>query len=321
MEGVWEGQCHGVGREEAGALDEQRKAGMRKKGEKEMWGCGALPEPCPLQKGHGARRLVVLMPGGVEYVTRIRTFTVAKELLQEICEQMGVTEQQEIQDFGWVTLSLCPAGKMVRPIKLEEYLHDYLLEDRLVTVSLRRLIWRTPLHFDNQIYTNVHYGQVSRSRTLSCRDRGGVQANRNVPRGLKKQEGWCSKLLAASCCPQATFCFPLEHVMELPFFGYITFVVERISDATVPGLLLRGAGGCSLPQMVSQAIPLKELLKMRTLKPISSESLPGLELSYGSPASPRTMWVELPQVRSAWTYTLTSASCFLRMPPQCLLME
>lgn len=66
-----------------------------------------------------------------------------------------------------MTLSLCPVGKMVRPIKLEEYLHDYLLEDKLITLTLRRLIWRTPLHFDNQIYTDVHYGQVSKSRIPS----------------------------------------------------------------------------------------------------------------------------------------------------------
>lgn len=45
---------------------------------------------------------------------------------------------------------------------------------------------------------------------------------------------WCSKLLAGSCCPQATFCSLLEHVMKLPFFGYTTFVVERINDDTVP---------------------------------------------------------------------------------------
>lgn len=88
-----------------------------------------------------------------------------------------------------MTLSLCHVGKMVRPIKLEEYLHDYLLEDKLVTVTLRRLIWRTPLHFDNKVYIDVHYGQVSKSRTLPSRDRSGVPANRNVPRGLKKQEG------------------------------------------------------------------------------------------------------------------------------------
>lgn len=32
---------------------------------------------CPLQKGHGARRLAILMPGGMEYLTRIKTFTVS----------------------------------------------------------------------------------------------------------------------------------------------------------------------------------------------------------------------------------------------------
>lgn len=61
-----------------------------------------------------------------------------------------------------MTLSLCKhVDKTVRPIRSEEYLHDYLLEDKLVTVTLRRLIWRTPLHFENKIYTDVHYGQVS----------------------------------------------------------------------------------------------------------------------------------------------------------------
>ncbi|POI21324.1 hypothetical protein CIB84_014929 [Bambusicola thoracicus] len=62
-----------------------------------------LPFPVEMDallKGRSARRLEVLMFGGVEYVTRIRTFTVAKELLQEICEQMGAGEQEEMQEFA-----------------------------------------------------------------------------------------------------------------------------------------------------------------------------------------------------------------------------
>ena len=43
---------------------------------------------------------------------------------------------------------------------MEEYLHDYLLEDMLVTVSLCRLIWKTPLHFEDKIYTDLHYSQI-----------------------------------------------------------------------------------------------------------------------------------------------------------------
>lgn len=38
------------------------------------------------------------LPGhGINFLLSL--FQVAKELLQEICEQMGIGEQQEIQDF------------------------------------------------------------------------------------------------------------------------------------------------------------------------------------------------------------------------------
>uniref|UniRef100_A0A8C5IW88 MY15B protein n=1 Tax=Junco hyemalis TaxID=40217 RepID=A0A8C5IW88_JUNHY len=226
----------------------------------------------------------------------------------------GRLQFQPLPQEGWMTLSLCHAGKMVRPMKLEEYLHDYLLEDVLVTVTLRRLIWRTPLHFDNQVYTDVHYGQVSKSRTLPSRDRGGVPASRNVPKGWKSRRaladrlslttpGWCSKLLAESCCPQATFCCLLEHVMRLPFFGYSIFTVERISDVfSLWALLLSVA----VPwQAVSRVVALRELQRMRTLRPLSDGGPPGLELHYGSPDSPRALWLELPQVRSAWACSRT----------------
>lgn len=75
-------------------------------------------------------------------------------------------------------------------MRTEEYLHDYLLEDALVTVSLRRLTWKTPLHFENKIYTDVHYGQVSNKGTVSTRNlssRGRIrgEASGDVPKGLK----------------------------------------------------------------------------------------------------------------------------------------
>lgn len=62
-----------------------------------------------------------------------------------------------------------------------------------------------------------------------------------------------------------------------------------------------------LTQAVSRVIPLKELQNMRTLRPVSDGGLPGIELNYGSAASPKTMWLELSQVRSAWTYSLLLA--------------
>ncbi|XP_058278918.1 myosin XVB [Hirundo rustica] len=307
-----------------------------------------LPFPVEMEallKGHGARRLVVLMSGGKEYLTRIRTFTVAKELLQEICEQMGIGEQQEIQDFVLFAVrnDNKNLGKMVRPIKLEEYLHDYLLEDNLVTLTLRRLIWRTPLHFDNQIYTDVHYGQVlwdylngrillSQSEEMEMQvgllavlqHWAKVEPQNSIPSREELKE-YIPKTLQPSISPKALHNHvatllrtrqPLqpsdakiqfiEHVMKLPFFGYIIFVVERISDDMVPVPCFFGVNKEEIivvdgtTQVVSRVIPLKELQKMRTLRPISDGGLPGLELSYGSPSNPRAMWVELSQAKELY---------------------
>ncbi|KAM4889972.1 myosin XVB [Sylvia borin] len=307
-----------------------------------------LPFPVEMEallKGHGARRLVVLMPGGLEYLTRIRTFTVAKELLQEICEQMGIGEQQEIQDFVLFAVRSDDKnlGKMVRPIKLEEYLHDYLLEDKLVTLTLRRLIWRAPLHFDNQIYTDVLYGQVvwdylngrillSQSKEMEMQvgllamlQHCAKEEQQNSAPSREELKEYIPKTLQPSISPkelqhhvatllrtrqplqplEAKIQF-IEHAMKLPFFGYTIFVVERISDDMVPVPCFFGVNKeeiivvDSTTQVVSRVIPLKELQKMHTLRPISDGGLPGLELNYGSPDSPKAMWVELSQAKELY---------------------
>lgn len=92
-----------------------------------------------------------------------------------------------------MTLSLHKhVDKMVRPLRSEEYLHDYLLEDKLVTVTLRRLIWRTPLHFENKIYTDVHYGQVSNKtnvRTRNLPSKGSLAGAELVYRPMGMSQG------------------------------------------------------------------------------------------------------------------------------------
>ncbi|XP_040979342.1 myosin XVB [Aquila chrysaetos chrysaetos] len=307
-----------------------------------------LPFPVEIEallKGHAARRLVILMPGGVEYLTRIKTFTVAKELLQEICEQMGAGEQEETQEFVLFAIRSDSDNldKMVRPLRSEEYLHDYLLEDKLVTVTLRRLIWRTPLHFENKIYTDVHYGQIlwdylngrillSHSKEMEMQV--GILAvlqhwakaeQQNSAFSREELKEYTPQTLQSSIRPQALQNHvgmllrtrqPLqpvdakiefiEHVMKLPFFGYNTYFVERVSDDTIPVPCFFGVNKEEIiavdgtTQAVSCVIPLKELQKMRTLRPVSDGGLPGIELNYGSAANPKTMWIELSQAKEMY---------------------
>ncbi|XP_059684367.1 myosin XVB [Gavia stellata] len=307
-----------------------------------------LPFPVEIEallKGRGARRLVILMPGGIEYLTRIKTFTVAKELLQEICEQMGAGKQEEIEEFVLFAIRSDSNNldKMARPIRSEEYLHDYLLEDQSVTVTLRRLIWRTPLHFENKIYTDVHYGQMlwdylNGRILLSCSKEMEMQVGilamlqhwaqteqQNSAPSREELKEYTPKTLQSSISPQALQNHigmllrtrqPLqpvdakiqfiEHMMKLPFFGYSIYFVERVSDDTISVPCFFGVNKeeiivvDSTTQVVSRVIPLKELQKMRTLRPMSDGGLPGIELNYGSAASPKTMWLELSQAKEMY---------------------
>uniref|UniRef100_A0A8C3GNP5 MyTH4 domain-containing protein n=1 Tax=Cairina moschata TaxID=8855 RepID=A0A8C3GNP5_CAIMO len=257
------------------------------------------------------------LPGHSTYLL-FSSLQVVKELMQEICEQLGAGEPEEMQEFALFAIR----SKMVRPMRTEEYLHDYLLEDALVTVSLRRLTWKTPLHFENKIYTDVHYGQVSNKGTVSTRNlsRGELLSTFWHREGLKE---YIPMPLQSQINPQtlqnhlgmllrtrqplqpldAKIQF-IEHVMKLPFFGYNFYFVERVSNKSdhfaLKGLHQVMLCGLFFPQAVSHVIPLKELQKMRTLRPTSDGGLPGIELNYGSAASPKSLWLELPEAKEMY---------------------
>ncbi|XP_071620656.1 myosin XVB isoform X1 [Heliangelus exortis] len=307
-----------------------------------------LPFPVEIEallQGRSSRRLVVVMPGGLEYISRTKTFTVAKELLQEICEQMGASEQEEIQEFVLhaIRSDSNNSGKMVRPIRSEEYLHDYLLEDNLVTMTLRRVIWRTPLHFENEVYIDVHYGQIlwdylngkillSHSKEMEMQvsilamlQYWAKSEHQNSALTREELKEYTPKTLQSSISLQvlqnhvdmllrtrqplqpvdAKIQF-IEHVMKLPFFGYNTYFVERVSDHTIPAPCFFGVNKEEIivvdvtTQVVSCVIPLKDLREMRTLRPTSDGGLPGIELNYGSADRPKTMWLELPEAKEMY---------------------
>lgn len=60
----------------------------------------SLSEMRAFLKGHVIHQLLIHLPGGVDYKTTIRTFTVAAELLEELCRQMGIGDPQEVQEFA-----------------------------------------------------------------------------------------------------------------------------------------------------------------------------------------------------------------------------
>ncbi|XP_029453360.1 myosin XVB [Rhinatrema bivittatum] len=283
-----------------------------------------------LLKGHDARRLLIKLPGGMEYGTKIKTFTVGADVLKEFCEQLGVDDLEEIREFS--IFANKSNGEVVRPIRSEEYIHDFLLEDNSVTLEFRRVTWKLPLHFENAIFTDIHYNQVSQAYLNGklllqnqLRQVGTLAALQLWIKGLEtapsKQELLNSipvtlqhanlqiigqyvnedlKPIQKLTQREAKIQF-VETVMQFPLFDYNIYPVKRISEPGVPSPCLLGVNrqqiivADSVSQKLYFSIQLLDVQTMRTLRPLDSSSLQGVEVNYGSPSNPKTMWFELEQ--------------------------
>ncbi|VCX10564.1 unnamed protein product [Gulo gulo] len=298
-------------------------------------GRSRLPSPGETQarqKGQEVRSLLIHLPGGMDYKTNIRTFTVAAEVLEDLCQQMGITDPQEVQEFALFLIKR--EGELVRPLWPHEYLNSVVDQD--VSLHSRRLSWETPLHFDNPTYTTTHYMQVlqdylkgkllvtpqasaqlARLAALQhcSKAQGDHLAERDLldylPKPLRSQVNASTvknlmyqelRQLRGCSSQEAQISF-IEAVSHLPLFGYTVYVVLRVSQLALPGPSLLGLNRQHLilldpfNQKPCCSIALKDLHQLRLLSPLEKKGAPGLELNYGSADSPQTIWFELPKAQ------------------------
>ncbi|XP_008564302.1 PREDICTED: unconventional myosin-XVB-like [Galeopterus variegatus] len=284
-------------------------------------------------KGQTGRLLLIHLPGGVDYSTNIQTFTVASEVLEEMCRQMGITDPQEVQEFALFLRK--GEGELVRPLWPHEYLNSMLV-DKDVSLYGRRLGWETPLHFDNPIYVSIHYSQVLRDYLqgkLAASAQADAQlarlaalqhlsrANKTpppeqelleyIPKPLRWQVdvatikslmGQELRQLQEHSSQEAQISF-LDAIGQLPLFGYTVYVAVRVSKLALPGPFLLGLNRQHLiltdpgSQMLCCSIALKDLQRLHLQSPLEEEGSPCLELNYSSADGPQTIWFELPQAQ------------------------
>ncbi|CAK6438524.1 unnamed protein product [Pipistrellus nathusii] len=284
-------------------------------------------------QGKMARQLLIYLPGGVGYKTNIGTFTVAAEVLEELCGKMGITEPEEVQEFALFLIK--GEGELVRPLRPREYLNDALAAPES-SLHSRRLGWETRLHFDNPTYIGAHYSQVQRDYLQGkllvsaqadaqvarlaalqhvSRPHGAPPSEQDLlaylPRPLQGQVNMATlrglvdqelRQLQGRSAQEAQIGF-IEAASQLPLFGYTVYVVLRASDPTLPRPSLLGLNRQHLllmdpsSQTPCRSIALRDLQRLHLLSPLEEDRPPGLELNYGSVDNPQTIWFELPQAQ------------------------
>ncbi|KAM6964624.1 LOW QUALITY PROTEIN: unconventional myosin-XVB [Tautogolabrus adspersus] len=223
-----------------------------------------------IMAGKTSRRVPIELPGGVSFPIKIRSFDVAADVVTEFCKEMGISNQAEIKEFS-ILANRRPDG-MVRPIHAEEYLFDFVLDDGSISLSLRRVMWRIPLTFENVIYAEFHYKQLlgdfmsgrlmlplAEDGSPSVQQVAKLSALQHLAQGLMeppsmgeikgylpKQDGLetrveeildsCEDQIAAmhSFQPQDAKIQFIEVLSTLPLFGSNVFLAKKVSQRGCP---------------------------------------------------------------------------------------
>ncbi|XP_014748635.1 PREDICTED: unconventional myosin-XV [Sturnus vulgaris] len=112
--------------------------------------------------GRSAKRQLFLLPGGIERHLKIKTCSVALDVIEELCCEMGLQNPEALEEY--ILFVVTDRGQSVRPLTRREYILDVAaeteLQDTSYTFWCRRVVWSQPLKFDNELYVTVHYNQV-----------------------------------------------------------------------------------------------------------------------------------------------------------------
>uniref|UniRef100_A0AAZ1XU22 Myosin XVAa n=1 Tax=Oreochromis aureus TaxID=47969 RepID=A0AAZ1XU22_OREAU len=115
-----------------------------------------------MMAGRSSKRQLFLLPGGIERHLKIKTCSVALDVIEELCFEMGLQRMEALDEYA--VFLVTHKGQNVRPLNKREYILDIATEaepvDANYSLWFRRVIWSLALKLDNELYVTMHYNQV-----------------------------------------------------------------------------------------------------------------------------------------------------------------
>lgn len=296
----------------------------------------SLVETDALLAGRSSRRFPIQLPGGAEFPCKIRSFSVALEIAQELCMEMGIQDPEEVKEF-YIHATRGQDG-LFRPIHPDEYLFDFLLDDGSIGLSFRRVMWTHPLTYHNDLYIQFHYHQVLadyldgklllpgsgssvnlraaklcalQHRALGLQHQPTVAELKDyLPRldgaspSTQQLHSTCLSHLASmqALSPQDAKTSILDDLSSIPLFGANIFLAQKVSVRSLPSpcvvaICQEGVLFCH-PKTQARVlvIPLADVQSLRSLRS-KKDKVPVVEVKYGNPAQPKSISIHLKQAK------------------------
>ncbi|XP_026158447.1 unconventional myosin-XV [Mastacembelus armatus] len=115
-----------------------------------------------MMAGRSSKRQLFLFPGGIERHVKIKTCSVALEVTEELCYEMGLHRPEAMEEYAIFLVT--NRGQNVRPLNKHEYILDVATEAELVDANysfwFRRVVWTQPLKFENELCVTMQYNQI-----------------------------------------------------------------------------------------------------------------------------------------------------------------
>ncbi|XP_058497652.1 unconventional myosin-XV-like [Solea solea] len=115
-----------------------------------------------MMAGRSSKRQLFLFPGGIERHVKIKTCSVALEVIEELCYEMSLHRLEAMEEYAIFLVT--NRGQNVRPLNKNEYILDVATEAELVDTNysfwFRRVVWTQALKFENELCVAMHYNQI-----------------------------------------------------------------------------------------------------------------------------------------------------------------